>query len=816
MFINDLFKDNEKPLNEVSNELLGRYKKAAGADASAADKRGDIERGNKRFKGIVKATVKQGENDVKRHKEQGVAEGSSILDILDVPEKVIRTAQDAARGMPTGTVPDSKTDLANTAAKVGKQVIDTAKDAARGMPTGTSPKPQKEKGVDKDVQEAYDTSEGNREYFDDIQEWAQAVLDFGGEVVKARGVYVAHGWEGEAGEFDPVAGEGWLVSKVMREGAETSGNKVSYNGRVIGHIATDLDGDPMGVVYDGENRPYEIYGYNDLDELKNEMIHVYMERVQRGVAEGSETHKYEVVVKGHKRSYSVWVDAKNEEVAIIRAQQYVAREHNDTAKRAAVVDMKKGVAEGISVVDSNYDLDQMVLTLDIEGTKKYFTYWDYDENFANAERKDVFAQLQEQPWYAGLDHPTKMEILDAAYKAIRGEEPSEYRPTVGDEPLDEAGPFSYGAKKPRKGSVADLAAKKRKEQERGQRPIEPRDQMVGVAKILPKDVSEGKEDLSKYSTERLKAYVEKVSGGGVPAFGSGAQLKRVQAELKRREQGVSEASVQDKLHRRHQELRKKSGLPNPDYYKELQKSYDIENDQERLAAQADIKKKYKVAEARKAEQNFDIEDIKNLESIRDLATLKLQAFNLISRPSAKPMKPEKVEWFKQRLEDLKSPMAVIKLMYDLLLSGEGHSVIGSRHSMKANTYRDRFGESSDGSVKYEFDLGNGKKDYNIEKPGKAGDKVEPDTSRAEAKYKLNNPLRKVKSVKVVDKPQEDKSQVKNEDIEKYVEELERAGYEIITEKKIKQRLDPKCWKGYKKSGTKIKGGVRVNNCVPKK
>lgn len=28
------------------------------------------------------------------------------------------------------------------------------------------------------------------------------------------------------------------------------------------------------------------------------------------------------------------------------------------------------------------------------------------------------------------------------------------------------------------------------------------------------------------------------------------------------------------------------------------------------------------------------------------------------------------------------------------------------------------------------------------------------------------------------------------------------------------RLDPKCWKGYKKQGTKVKGGVRVNNCVP--
>ena len=37
--------------------------------------------------------------------------------------------------------------------------------------------------------------------------------------------------------------------------------------------------------------------------------------------------------------------------------------------------------------------------------------------------------------------------------------------------------------------------------------------------------------------------------------------------------------------------------------------------------------------------------------------------------------------------------------------------------------------------------------------------------------------------------------------------------EFITEA-VKQRLDPKCWKGKHKEGTKIKGGVRVNNCVP--
>lgn len=40
--------------------------------------------------------------------------------------------------------------------------------------------------------------------------------------------------------------------------------------------------------------------------------------------------------------------------------------------------------------------------------------------------------------------------------------------------------------------------------------------------------------------------------------------------------------------------------------------------------------------------------------------------------------------------------------------------------------------------------------------------------------------------------------------------------EFLTEanKAVKQRLDPKCWTGKHKEGTKIKGGVRVNNCVP--
>jgi LysM repeat protein len=37
----------------------------------------------------------------------------------------------------------------------------------------------------------------------------------------------------------------------------------------------------------------------------------------------------------------------------------------------------------------------------------------------------------------------------------------------------------------------------------------------------------------------------------------------------------------------------------------------------------------------------------------------------------------------------------------------------------------------------------------------------------------------------------------------------------LTNEEENQGSDPKCWTGYKKQGTKMKGGTRVNNCVPK-
>jgi hypothetical protein len=59
---------SDNPINELSNEKLAQYKTTAAADASASDKRGEYDRGNKRFSGIVKATNKQFANDAKKHR----------------------------------------------------------------------------------------------------------------------------------------------------------------------------------------------------------------------------------------------------------------------------------------------------------------------------------------------------------------------------------------------------------------------------------------------------------------------------------------------------------------------------------------------------------------------------------------------------------------------------------------------------------------------------------------------------------------------------------------------------------------------------
>lgn len=72
---------------------------------------------------------------------------------------------------------------------------------------------------------------------------------------------------------------------------------------------------------------------------------------------------------------------------------------------------------------------------------------------------------------------------------------------------------------------------------------------------------------------------------------------------------VAEGSAQEKLYQRHQELRKKSGLPDPEYYKELKTTFDLP-DEERQTKTKELKKKYNVKEAKRPDRPPPKTDLK--------------------------------------------------------------------------------------------------------------------------------------------------------------------------------------------------------------
>ena len=61
--------NEETQLDELSTDLLARYKEKASLASSAADKAGKYDLGHKRYKGILKATFKQFANDAKKHQK---------------------------------------------------------------------------------------------------------------------------------------------------------------------------------------------------------------------------------------------------------------------------------------------------------------------------------------------------------------------------------------------------------------------------------------------------------------------------------------------------------------------------------------------------------------------------------------------------------------------------------------------------------------------------------------------------------------------------------------------------------------------------
>jgi phosphopantetheine adenylyltransferase len=60
-------REEVEPIEELSTDLLARYKTGAAASAKSSDASGDYKKGDKRFSGMLKATRKQFDNDLKKH-----------------------------------------------------------------------------------------------------------------------------------------------------------------------------------------------------------------------------------------------------------------------------------------------------------------------------------------------------------------------------------------------------------------------------------------------------------------------------------------------------------------------------------------------------------------------------------------------------------------------------------------------------------------------------------------------------------------------------------------------------------------------------
>ena len=137
-------------LTELSNDKLGKYKTAAGADATAADKAGNFKRGNKRMSGITNATKKEFANDAKKVSEskQFVLNESLLMEdpiyrqfksvskyIAErklSKQEIYQIFADAETGMTNKDTGDNRTMLGRGKDRTGK-AITSVKDAVSGV-----------------------------------------------------------------------------------------------------------------------------------------------------------------------------------------------------------------------------------------------------------------------------------------------------------------------------------------------------------------------------------------------------------------------------------------------------------------------------------------------------------------------------------------------------------------------------------------------------------------------------------------------------------------------------------------------------------
>lgn len=103
-------------------------------------------------------------------------------------------------------------------------------------------------------------------------------------------------------------------------------------------------------------------------------------------------------------------------------------------------EVQQGVSEDFNGISASVEpeLDYDVVTVTMDGKQHSFNYWHAEEPAKDelSLRKDMPEYLNREQWYANLDHPTKMEVLHAVVQAVLGNDASEYKPSVGPEPMN--------------------------------------------------------------------------------------------------------------------------------------------------------------------------------------------------------------------------------------------------------------------------------------------------------------------------------------------------------------------------------------------
>ena len=82
-----------------------------------------------------------------------------------------------------------------------------------------------------------------------------------------------------------------------------------------------------------------------------------------------------------------------------------------------VKQLQQGVVEGVEIIDQDYDMDQQIFKINVDGKTLQFTYWDYDENWANPDIKEIYAQVQDR--LTGLSPQQQKAVAKAVYRAVK-------------------------------------------------------------------------------------------------------------------------------------------------------------------------------------------------------------------------------------------------------------------------------------------------------------------------------------------------------------------------------------------------------------